>query len=272
MEGDRTITDAPVSRERPVPTSVPTPAHGVTPQRRSVSQESASLTASIVPCFRASMPSAYPLITSRPVRTRHRASRRTSRYADQLLPFIAFHRTVIASHVERMFPHVFRTDRATRMHLQTLVTTGDLACMRTSVTEPNVYVITTKGLRTVDDNPDVNGVVPVRRHRPTGSHVAHELLITEVAVSLAEAVGVRPDLTMPWHERFGFIQHPAFRRLIPDYGFLLQHAQGRLACFVEVFSGEESPTRIPDVHRGRGCAHRGAADPHCESRERLAGR
>ncbi len=65
-------------------------------------------------------------------------------------------------------------------------------------------------------------------------------------MSLAEAVRTRSDLAIPWQERFGFIHHAAFRRLVPDYGFLLQHATGRLVCFVEVLSGEESPTRMGD--------------------------
>jgi hypothetical protein len=51
-------------------------------------------------------------------------------------------------------------------------------------------------------------------------------------------------LALPWEERFRFVKHQAFRHLIPDYGFLLQHAQGLLPCFVEVVSGEESPVRM----------------------------
>src|SRR5206468_329828 len=106
--------------------------------------------------------------------------------------------------------------------------------------------LTQKGLRALHHQEDaaLNGIGHLRRRLPTGSHFLHELLITEVAVSLAHAVRARTDLSLPWEKRFGLIRTPAFTDLIPDYAFLLKHPQGLIACLVEVTSGEDSPTRI----------------------------
>jgi hypothetical protein len=109
-----------------------------------------------------------------------------------------------------------------------------------------VYSLTQKGLHAIyeHEDSDFDALRQLRRRSPTGSHFLHELLITEVAVSLTEAVHPRSDLSLPWEERFGLIGTPAFTDLIPDYAFLLKQTQALLVCFVEVISGEDSPTRI----------------------------
>jgi len=180
------------------------------------------------------MRTAYDLLSFArlPIRKHLGSNRRYSRFAHAVLQFLAEHRTALAAHVQRQFPDLFLTDRAVRMHLQTLVASGELELRQSpSLGNANVYLA-----RPAMGEP--------RRTRPSGSHLLHELLITEFAVSLAEAVRQRPDLALPWEERFGFDREGAFRSLVPDYAFLLQHAQGLLACFVEVFSGEDSPMRI----------------------------
>jgi hypothetical protein len=133
------------------------------------------------------------------------------------------------------------------MHLQTLVAHGDLSVHEgRGIGQANVYSLTQKGLRTFHEgqNCDPDELRRPRRRPPTGSHFLHELLITEVAVSLTQTVRTRADLSLPWQERFGLIGTPAFKDLIPDYAFLLKQGPGLLACFVEVTSGEGSPTRI----------------------------
>ena len=133
------------------------------------------------------------------------------------------------------------------MHLQTLVAYGDLTVVRGqgAVGRPNIYLITRQGLRKSGQGTGHMGNDHWRpRRRPTGCHGAHELLITEIAVLLAETVRARPNLNLRWTERFGFSGQSAFQQLVPDYGFLFQHNKGLLVCLVEVSSGEESSTRF----------------------------
>jgi Replication-relaxation len=179
--------------------------------------------------------------------THPRSCRRYSRYAHSILTFFQRHRIAQASHIQRQFAKFFQSDRATRMHLQTLVSYGHLAVRQDhGIGQTNVYSLTQQGLRTIHEQPDhaIDVAHQVRRRRPRGSHFLHELLITEAAVSVTEAVRNRLDLSLPWEERFGLIGTPAFTDLIPDYAFLLKSPQGLLAYFVEVISGEDSPTRI----------------------------
>jgi hypothetical protein len=133
------------------------------------------------------------------------------------------------------------------MHLQTLVANGDLSVREgPGIGQANVYSLTQKGLRIIhkERDSDVDSLRHLRRRSPTGSHFLHELLITELAVSVAQATRARADLSLPWQARFGLIRSPAFRDLVPDYALLLKHAQGLLVCLIEVISGEDSPTRI----------------------------
>jgi len=132
------------------------------------------------------------------------------------------------------------------MHLQTLVAAGDLVQVRLDMGQPAAYLPTARVFRRLDwpADPKVHGTRPLRYRRSPGSHFVHELLLTEFAVSLTEAARSRPDLTIRWDERFGFTQREAFRDVIPDYLFLLQHRHGLLAYLLEVFSGEESSVRM----------------------------
>lgn len=154
---------------------------------------------------------------------------------------------MLAGQVRRMLPDRLRSDRSARMHLQTLVEHGDLAIVRQPEPgRPNLYRLTPRGATSVAaDEGGLGGWRP-----PLGSHLLHELLITELAVLLREAVRERTDLQVPWEERFGFHDLPAFRTLVPDYGFLFRHATGMQVCLVEVSSGEESPTRLAQKLRG----------------------
>ena len=191
------------------------------------------------------MPNAYEVAASGPARPgNQRRARRYSRFAPQLLEFFAFHRTALASHVQRAFPGLFSLDRTTRLHLQTLVAHGDLTTIRESgVGRPNVYSITTRGLRRAAESGSTV-VVPGKRRPPAGSHLHHELLITELATSIHAAARIRADIRIRWQERCGFNRYPAFCDVVPDYAFLLHHTSGRLVCLVEVSSGEESATKL----------------------------
>lgn len=168
--------------------------------------------------------------------------RRYSRYAGRLLEFFAEHRIALASQVQRRFADVLPLDRTARLHLQTLVANGDLSVLRQhGLGQPNVYQVTKQGLRrgeavTNDGSP--------RRRRPTGSHLIHELLITEVATAVVAATRNRPDVSIPWELRFGLCKVAVFRGLVPDYAFLIAHQRGLIACLAEISSGEESPTRL----------------------------
>jgi hypothetical protein len=176
---------------------------------------------------------------------RYRRARRYSPLAHGVLQFVAFHRTATAQQIYRHDPQLFgmtRSGRSMRMHLQTLAAAGDLQVVRGPVNTPNVYLITGQGLRNAG-----NGnmeLVPARRRRPSGSHLPHELLITEIAVLLNEVVWKLPSFTVPWQERFGFRRHLCFGGLVPDYAFVIKHTGGLSVCFVEVSSGEESTTRF----------------------------
>lgn len=180
-------------------------------------------------------------------RTRRRVTgsggRAYSRYANEVLEFFSRHRTALAHQVRRYFADTFRLDRTTRLHLQTLVAAHDLVVHRErGIGEPNVYLITSQGLRRTADVDDSQYAIWRRQQR--GSHLLHELLITEFAVMLREAVRQRADLVIPWEERCAFTSQHGFGEVIPDFGFLFKHATGMLACLVEVSSGEESPTRL----------------------------
>jgi hypothetical protein len=194
------------------------------------------------PCITVRRP-AWLLAETKIVRYRH--ARHYSPLAGGVLQFVAFHRTATAQQIYRNYPQLFgmtRSERSIRMHLQTLAAAGDLQVVRGPVNSPNVYLITGQGLRsTGNDNLDL---VPVRRRRPSGSHLPHELLITEIAVLLKEAVRKLPKFTVPWQERFGFRRHLCFSGLLPDYAFVIKHIGGLSVCFVEVSSGEESTTRF----------------------------
>lgn len=193
--------------------------------------------------------STYKILTSRRTRRQEpqKARRQYSRYAAAIVEFFGRHRIVLATHVQRQFADVLHSDRMTRLHLQTLVGYGDIMLFREQVRgRPNVYLISQQSFQRLSEANHSSGeqYPLVRLHSPTGSHLAHELLITEIAVSIAEAVRLRPDLNLPWEERFGLVAHTAFRYLVPDYTFLLQRGKDLLLCLVEASVGEESPTRI----------------------------
>lgn len=166
------------------------------------------------------------------------AGRKYSRFGAELLQFFAFHRTATANHVQRSFHELFGTERSTRMHLQTLVARDELCVARDCCTAPNVYLATDRGLRAA-------GKISSKSNRPPlGSHLLHELLITEFAVSINEMTRTRPDIRIPWQRRFDLAIDSAFQGLVPDYAFLFSHPTGSLICFAEVFSGEESSFRM----------------------------
>jgi len=174
------------------------------------------------------------------------ATRRYTRHSGRLLQFFGRHRVALANHVQRQFSELFASDRLARMHLQTLVESGDLAIIRAEgVGRPNVYEVTTNGLRSVaDDASSLGNDSLLKLHRRIGSHRIHELLITEFAVGITESVRLRRDLELSWEERFGFHAHPAFSTIVPDYAFMFRHDEGMVASLVEISTGEESSTRL----------------------------
>lgn len=191
--------------------------------------------------------SAYDLANPRP-RRRKGSGRKYSRHGRELLRFFVRHRTALASHVERVFPDRFRNGRTTRLHLQTLVEAGELAVApRAHLSGPNVYLLAPRGLA---NWLELSGETPVtdtpaRRRRPNGSHLLHELLITEFAVSILEAVRARQDLSICWDERFELVARPAFQDLVPDYSFHFRVANGaQLICLAEISAGEDSPRKL----------------------------
>jgi hypothetical protein len=174
-------------------------------------------------------------------RMKYPRARRLSEFSRELLGFFFLHRTATARQVQRAFSNRFGTERAVRMHLQTLARHGLLEALRGHArTGPNVYVMTAKGLQAIGED---TALGQVSRRRSTGSHFEHELLITELAVRL-EAEARKRQIQIPWKERFELARHACFGTLIPDYGFLFIHSQGRQVCFVEASSGEESTTRL----------------------------
>ena len=169
--------------------------------------------------------------------------RRYSRHAGALLTFFGEHRTALANQVQRYFPEQLPLDRTTRLHLQSLVANGDLAITRArELGQPNVYRITAVGLSAAAV--DSRCTTERRLRRPAGSHLLHELLITEVAVMLREAEAKRSDLAIVWRQRFDLRAEPAFTSIVPDYAFLFRSGSGQLAALTEVSCGEESTTRL----------------------------
>jgi hypothetical protein len=129
------------------------------------------------------------------------------------------------------------------MHLQTLAAAGDLEVVRScGVGGPNIYLITGRGLRNASDGEVATGTS--RRRRPSGSHLPHELLITELATLLHESARKLSGIEIAWEERFRFHFNPCFQGVVPDYAFLTNQSEGQLASFVEVSSGEDSTTRL----------------------------
>ena len=195
------------------------------------------------------MRTAYAIAASAYERPKERvckSDRRYSRYAEPLLHFFSRHRTALAGHVHRQFPHLFGTERGVRQHLQTLVEVGHLDVAEyQSPFRPNVYWITDLGFERCKEHVrNVPVSLPQRRRDSNGNHALHELLITETAVSVQESIRRCPDLEFLWEERFGFHRVPSFDELRPDYMFLFRCPQGLMMCPVEVFSGEDSTTRI----------------------------
>lgn len=193
------------------------------------------------------MQSIQRLLSTHGMDLRHRtaSSRRYSRYAEPILQFFALHRIALSDHVERHFKCYFKTNRSTRMHLQTLVAAGDLKIDRQpSLGQPNVYSITTRGLNRAREGATASIGEVAGRQMSRRSHLPHELLITEFGVSVAEEIRERPDLRLLWEDRFGLTRYAELAELVPDFVFLFRSAKGMLACLVEVSSGEESPTRI----------------------------
>lgn len=175
---------------------------------------------------------------------RGRSGRRYSRYAGEVLQFFSMNRMATAEHVRRYFSSLFRAERTVRLHLQTLTEAGDLSKLpHRHLGEPGMYVITSRGLKNAGSISDP-GEYQQWKRRQAGSHAGHELLITEFAVRLAEAVRARSDLTIPYQERFGLAAEPLLRPVVPDYGFAFKHSTGQMLCFVEVSCGEESSTRL----------------------------
>jgi hypothetical protein len=174
-------------------------------------------------------------------RMKYQRSRRLSAAAGELLSFFGLHRTATGRQVQRAFGTRFGTERSARMHLQTLAARGLLEVLRgRDLTGPNIYTITDHGLATVGEDATSQRI---RRRRQTGNHIQHELLITEFAIRLAEEARMQ-NVTISWQARVGLGRHDAFRRLVPDYGFLFVHPEGRQVCLVEISSGEESGTRM----------------------------
>ncbi|NIO41645.1 MAG: hypothetical protein GTO41_16570, partial [Burkholderiales bacterium] len=137
------------------------------------------------------MRTAYAIAASayeRPVDRTFKSERRYSRHAGPLLEFFFRHRTALAGHVHRQFPHLFGTERGVRQHLQTLVEAGHLNVAEyQSPFRPNVYWITDLGFERYKEHAQAVPIaLPQRRRDSNGNHVLHELLITETAVAVQE--------------------------------------------------------------------------------------
>jgi hypothetical protein len=169
-------------------------------------------------------------------------------HAASVLPFMAFHRVALASQVRRALPRCFASDRSARRHLQTLVDAGDLRCFTyDDPCRPNVYLMSDQGLdRACDYMSVVPESIPVRREEPSGDHLLHELLITEVAIGRYLFLRGNADFRHLWEERYGFHMLPAFTDVIPDYAQAFRGPHGCLIDFVEVLSGERSITRVQE--------------------------
>jgi protein involved in plasmid replication-relaxation len=172
-------------------------------------------------------------------------------HAGSILPFLAFHRVALASQVQRAFPHSFASDRSVRRHLQTLVDAKDLTCLTyDDPRRPNIYVITDQGLdRACDYLPVVPECIPAHHEEPTGDHVLHELLVTQVAVARYEFFRGNGAYRHLWEERYGLHSIPAFADVVPDYAQAFRGPHGSLFDFVEVLSGERSITRVQEKLR-----------------------
>lgn len=175
---------------------------------------------------------------------RYQSSRCYTRFARELLKLFAVHRIATAGQVFRFLPDLFKSDRSARMHLQTLAVSGELAVVRSrGMGAVNLYLITRRGLRAVADG---DGLTTVSRRHPSGTHLGHDLIGTELFLKFVESSRRIPGMSIAWSERFAFHRYPCFQTVIPDGALLIKHPQGQLVYFAEVSSGEDSTTRLSE--------------------------
>jgi hypothetical protein len=197
------------------------------------------------------MPTAFDIAGreyERPSRepTERSGLRSYSKYAGEILWFFVQHRIALASHMQRFRPDLFTSDRDARRHLATLVEAGDLSVISFSVQRPNIYLITDQGFdRAADFMTILPEGIPASYEEPSGDHLLHELLITEIAVSRYDFIRThRPLYQHLWHDRFGFFTNDAFSDVVPDFAHAYRSPNGDMIDFVEVLSGTRSITSV----------------------------
>jgi hypothetical protein len=171
--------------------------------------------------------------------------RTDSEYEPQLMKLFALHRVATPYDVMNVFPGYFKYHNAVMRHLNRLHNQGYLKQQKYD-DKSYVYHITNAGYERCRD-PDINIdliKVPYHYEEPTGRQAGHEMLITKTAIAICQYLERNPKVQLLDHGRFGLQNEPAFENLIPDYWYMISDANGMMIRFVEVYAGEESPTRI----------------------------
>ena len=191
------------------------------------------------------MPSAFAIANGHYARsTTSKSGLCYSKYSHQLLPFFQLHRTVLANHIHRAFPTLFRYERDVRRHLDTLVDAGQIT--KTSFKSgfrSNVYCMTQIGLEAYRDCPKATRPIPDAYTLPKGKQLLHELLTTETAVSIYEFIRSQAKVQILREDRFEWWWTDLLPK-VPDYSFLYRDHQGLSFCVLEMIAGEDSVQRI----------------------------
>lgn len=175
------------------------------------------------------------------------------------LPIVAYvyrNRFAIASQIQRRFSHVLKSDRTTRRHLAELESLGYLAVVPTRGTSPlwpKTYFCTAKGARRLRRSLESRGkpgnVIRVDRLRSNGctaDHALHELLTTELLLSVWQCSQNNPGFEVLQTERRSIPSQSAFdiearngkTRLEPDAWFVSRHhGKGIMYWFCELDAG-----------------------------------
>lgn len=212
-----------------------------------------------------------PALAHRPLPIRHRPTQRHGRmlpHYPAVVEFVYQNRYVTAVQVQRRFATWLRSPRTAQYQLASLVQAGYLGTAPVRAVGPNfpfVFRATQQGINLVRDAYARLGIdwtgTKTEEGRQSGAgneSVLHELLLSEVVISLETTIQSRPDLASLFIERryfrsdrvLSYFDRGRTRRVVPDAGFLVRIADGpAILSFLEFDNGTMAPARIAEKYR-----------------------
>lgn len=186
-----------------------------------------------------------PVVVARQ-RTKH--TLKYSIHAKEIFQHLTFHRVCFASDFPRFLPHRFKDERLARKHLESIAVEGDIDVLEfADQNKPQIYVINDQGFQAAQRQLErIPHTFPAHKEREVTqrSHALHEALISELASRRHKFFLTHPDYKLIWKERYGIRNIPGFEDRVVDYADCFQGPHGMLIDLAEVFSGEQSITRV----------------------------